>query len=274
MAAPRPAIYDIGKTIKSKLFKPAQTSIYEVSLVPTEETKKFILARDLANGGSPSYDNDKGLLLRLSCSDAALPGSTVATNDLNTDKFHGSTHRYGYRRIYDDRADFTFYVDAPSSKNGSAGYNIIWFFEQWIAHVVGEDLQEDQLKENYSYRVNYPNIYQGNIYITKFEKDINLSNMGKSGVQLAENSRYLEYQYIKAFPISINSMPVSYEQSQLLKCTVSFTYLRYVVSRKSGAGFVESSSINNSAARNTQAGQNFNINNQIGDFNVPNSPVA
>lgn len=255
MSAPRPSVYDIGKSVKSKLLKPAQTSIYEVSLNPTKETKDFILARDFANGGSASYDEK---LLTLSCSEASLPGSTIATSE-HQDKFHGSMHRYGYRRLYDDRADFTFYVDAPSSKNGSAGYNIIWFFEQWVAHVVGEDSQENQKKETYGYRVNYPNLYRGDIYITKFEKDINLSSIGKSNQQ---SPGYLEYQYIKAFPISISSMPVSYEQSQLLKCTVSFTYLRYVLSRRSGgAGFVESSSIQNIAARNTQAGQNFNINN-------------
>ena len=32
---------------------------------------------------------------------------------------------------------------------------------------------------------------------------------------------------MKAFPLSINSMLVSYDSSQLLKCTVSFTYSRY-----------------------------------------------
>jgi hypothetical protein len=32
---------------------------------------------------------------------------------------------------------------------------------------------------------------------------------------------------VKAFPLSINSMLVSYDSSQLLKCTVSFTYSRY-----------------------------------------------
>ena len=40
----------------------------------------------------------------------------------------------------------------------------------------------------------------------------------------------MEYRFINAFPISINSMPVSYDQSDLLKCTVSFTYSRYVIS--------------------------------------------
>ena len=43
--------------------------------------------------------------------------------------------------------------------------------------------------------------------------------------------RYLRYRFLQAYPISINSMPVSYDSSQLLKCTVSFTYTRYVVSQ-------------------------------------------
>lgn len=269
-SAPRPSIYDIGKSVKSKLLKPALTSIYEVSMFPPESTQSFIRVRDGANGGTVSYDPT---LITLSCSDASLPGSTIATSEM-PDKFHGSTHRYGYRRIYDDRADFTFYVDAPSAKNGSVGYKIIWFFEQWIAHVIGEESQEKQKNENYTYRVNYPNEYRGTIYITKFEKDLNVSNLRQSNNQWAENPGYLTYEYVQAFPISISSMPVSYEQSQLLKCTVSFTYLRYVLSRKpDGAGFIESSSIQSSAARNSDTGRSFNIDGQIGDFN-PTPPTS
>jgi len=39
----------------------------------------------------------------------------------------------------------------------------------------------------------------------------------------------LNYEFIGAYPISISSMPVSYEASSLLKCTVSMSYLRYVM---------------------------------------------
>ena len=41
----------------------------------------------------------------------------------------------------------------------------------------------------------------------------------------------MNYKFINAYPISINSIPVSYDSSQLLKCTVSFTYSRYIISR-------------------------------------------
>ena len=71
---------------------------------------------------------------------------------------------------------------------------------------------------NYYYRVRYPQDYQTNdLYITKFERDY--ENTGAC----------LEYKFLKAFPLSIVTMPVSYEASQLLKCTVNFTYSRYLI---------------------------------------------
>ena len=45
----------------------------------------------------------------------------------------------------------------------------------------------------------------------------------------------MSYQFIGAFPISIAATPVSYDQSDILKCTVSFSYMRYL-RRRSGAG--------------------------------------
>ena len=39
----------------------------------------------------------------------------------------------------------------------------------------------------------------------------------------------LEYEFINAYPTSITSMPVSYDTSSLLKCTVSFSYIRYIL---------------------------------------------
>jgi hypothetical protein len=40
----------------------------------------------------------------------------------------------------------------------------------------------------------------------------------------------MTYTFVNAFPIQIDSMPLSYDSSQLLKCTVSFGFDRYVLS--------------------------------------------
>ena len=65
-----------------------------------------------------------------------------------------------------------------------------------------------------NYRMNYPESYKTNIFLTKFEKD-------------AVGS-YLHYTFVDAFPINVSSIPVSYEGSNLLQCSVSMSYIRYV----------------------------------------------
>jgi hypothetical protein len=68
--------------------------------------------------------------LNLMCSEATLPGSNLATFEIN-DNFHGVTERHAYRRVYDDRIDLTFYVDADN-------YIPIRYFETWMKYVAGE----------------------------------------------------------------------------------------------------------------------------------------
>ena len=55
--------------------------------------------------------------------------------------------------------------------------------------------------------------------------------MGESNPKWRPTSQYLEYEFFRSFPIAINSMPVSYEAANLLKCTVSMNYIRYTVQR-------------------------------------------
>jgi len=186
--------------------RPALTSHYAVYINPNT-----IQSKDSGKGGAIKaqtfFENRQANideeLLTLSCSEASLPGSSLATHEINND-FTGVTERHAYRRQYDDRIDFTFYVDHD--------HKIIKFFETWMSWIVGEDQFSNQSNENFSYRVKFPKEYRTDIFVQKFEKDY---------------TNYSEYTFVGAYPISITSMPVSYDSSQLLKCTVSFTYIRY-----------------------------------------------
>jgi hypothetical protein len=202
--APRASIVRMSE-VKQKLLRPALTSHFTCRFQPPETMRGFLSSRP----ESDYFNRNNQDLIEISCSEASLPGSSLITNEINDDRT-GVTERLAYRRQYDDRIDFTFYVDND--------YKIIKFFESWIAYCAGEDLQEDLVKREYFYRVNYPQNYQtDSLYVTKFERDINGG---------------LEYRFIGAYPISINSMPVSYDSSELLKCSVSFSYMRYVISKQ------------------------------------------
>ena len=198
--------------IKSNLLRPALTSHFEVEIgLPIGDNFPTFLKQ---NG--VSYNTNDQTQLRLMCSEATLPGSNLATFDIN-DNFHGVTERHAYRRIYDDRIDLTFYVDARQ-------YLPIRFFETWMKYIVDEstvsgDKGVGSKDSNYFYRVRYPEGNDGGytsqgLKVIKFERDY---------------KQKLEYNFIKSFPISITSMPVSYDSSSLLKCTVSMTYIRYVL---------------------------------------------
>jgi hypothetical protein len=192
--------------IKQKLLRPALTSHYVCRFQPPAGAAVFLKQGEGRFPGSDYNARKNQELIELSCSEASLPGASLMTNEI-TDDHTGVTERPAYRRQYDDRIDFTFYVD----KN----YGIINFFERWISYCVGENNQGELDDRNYFYRVNFPDDYQTDaLYITKFERDY----VGSA----------LEYKFIRAYPLSINSMPVSYESSQLLKCTVSFSFIRYV----------------------------------------------
>ena len=212
--------------IKSNLLRPALTSHFEVQIpIPDSLTEEYLKAN-----GLPGYKgSNKQGRLNLMCSEATLPGSSLATFDIN-DNFHGVTERHAYRRIYDDRIDLTFYVDAKN-------YLPIRFFETWIKYIVDESIEPGDKgvgskDPNYFYRVRYPEGNDGGytangLKVIKFERDY--------------NKNILEYEFIKSFPISITSMPVSYDSSSLLKCTVSMTYIRYVLKPTVAIGSQENS---------------------------------
>lgn len=183
--------------IKSALLRPALTSHFEVE-VPFPSALRSIVGVEQGN-------------LNLSCSEASLPGSQLATLEINNDHT-GVTEKHAYRRQFDDRIDLTFYVDAGN-------YTAIRFFESWISYVMNEDLEEpdNQISSrSYNYRARYPNDYimdQG-LKVTKFERDY---------------QQQLTYNFVRAFPLAISSMPVSFDASSLLKVTVSMSYIRYYI---------------------------------------------
>ena len=195
--------------IKLNLLRPALTSHFEVKIPkPPYGTSAGGFGQYLISNGV-KYNQDK---LNLLCSDALLPGSQLATHSITGD-FHGATHKHAYRRQFDDRIDLSFYVDVEN-------YLPIRYFESWIKYVAGEQITTTEggrpgtQKSEYFYRMNYPKHYISNsgFQVIKFERDYKQSMI---------------YNFVDVFPISVNSMTVSYDASSLLKCTVGFSYVRY-----------------------------------------------
>ena len=205
MAGVRPQKLTVSK-IKSRLLNVAQSSLYRLTLsVPSAVQNKL-------KGSLSSIDYDN---IDLLCCEATLPGSSLTTHEVNND-YHGVTEKMAYRRMYDETIGLTFYVDR--------NYKIVELMETWMNYISGMN-DANLYKDPYvSYRMAYPNSYKNNIYLTKFERDhfSSQSNLVRTT---------LDYTFVQAFPLALTSMPVSYEGSDVLKCSVSFNFMRYVTQK-------------------------------------------
>ena len=205
MAGPRPKGIRTSD-LKSRVMNLAQTSSYAISLQPPRDVLNFLRARGF------TYNTD-GKNVELLCSEASIPGSSLATHDQVGD-YYGAREQFAYRRIYDDSFDVQFYVDR--------NYNTIRFFETWMDYIVGQGVTgttNEYKGDTAIYRMTYPKGagggYKSNIYMTKFEKDI----AGPA----------LYYTYVGAFPKAMQKSAVSYGPSDILRVNVQFSYIRHVV---------------------------------------------
>jgi hypothetical protein len=205
--------------LKSSILSPSLTSHFAVKILPPNNDKfrKFITS----DGRFQGFNLNKLDELTLLCSDATLPGSSLFTHEVTND-YPGVTEKMVYRRQYDDYSAFNFYVDL--------NYEIVEFFESWKNFIVNEDSRENYRNYSASYRMKFREDYAGSIVITKFERNMGAIINTQDTTPTLSGPR-MNYHFIQAFPISIDSMPVSYDNSAALKCNVNFTYLRYVRER-------------------------------------------
>ena len=205
--------------IRSTILSPSLTPYFEVQFpVPP-------FLQGLRGGGS-----DPNNYLTILCTDAVLPGNSLATFNVDND-YTGVTEQMPHRKVYDQKLNLTFYVNSE----GAANYYPIRFFESYISYVAGEDPNnKDSLNRlrnsNYFYRMSYPDEYMVDspgLIVKKFEKgEKEVPPPKKDKVKPVD--RELTYEFIRTYPTAINSMPLSYGDAQVLKCTVTYSYIRYV----------------------------------------------
>ena len=200
------SLYNINR---SALASPALTNLYQVDLsvenvgmaeaADGDRLKDFLLGNGLTN----DYISRN---IGIACYEASLPTSSFATAEVK-DNFQGINQQFAHTRFYVD-SSFSFYVDKD--------YRVLKVFEGWMDFIAGGAVVDSNDKRFYV-RMRYPETYKcDNLSISKFDKNL---------------SRKLTYQFKNTFPKSIQSIPVSYGQADLLKVTVTFAYDRYILIR-------------------------------------------
>lgn len=221
----------------------ARTNLFQVTIdnvgSGSESEDGYTFSKHLANTSLPYNITDfaTGLKQQLSilCYEATLPASSYATAEVK-DNYLGVTQEFAHTRINTD-VDFSFYVDRD--------YKVLMFFEAWMDYISGgSEVSLTSLEEGYYRRFRYPNEYKtSNLYIKKFENDWSTSN--------ATN---VSYQFINAFPKSVNAIPITYGSAEILKVTVTMNYDRYIPRREYAPIVFTDGAGNTSAPGNEIAG--------------------
>ena len=179
-----------------KLQNVAQTSQYLVKFqLPVSSLRSYLRRKGV---------NDRFIAdnIGLLCSDAVLPGSALASVDTRGD-FQGVIERFAHTRNF-TQINLQFYVDND--------YKSMKFIEHWMEYITG--FNTDPARDGYHFKLNYPESYKSNeTRIVKFERDYN---------------RFLEYRFVGLFPLSLSSTRVSYQGSQVLKASATFSFDRYI----------------------------------------------
>ena len=183
--------------LKSRFLHLAQTSVFQVKLNPPASVRGLLNTRGF-NFNQESRD------IELLCDSVSLPGTNFQTTQVQNN-YAGVTELMVDRRDFGQEMQMTFYVDR--------NYKVIDFFEGWVDWMSNQIRNDGYRSQFAAYRMNYPVTYRGEVFITKFEKEA--------------YGRCSGYTLIGAYPISISQTPLSYNQSNILKYTVSFSFMRY-----------------------------------------------
>lgn len=205
--APEPTMYGAGygrNSLDPRHVLPdsilgSMANLFEVSF--TGFPFKFNGLREL---NDLFHQRELGLL----CSEASLPATSFGTLEVNG-HYQGRTEVFAHTRIYPSLT-LTFYE--------TLDHKSLMFFEDWQEYITEDGT--NQSDPTHYYRMKFPNEYKcDSIYITKFEKSYR--GFGYSNT--------LTYQFMRAFPKNVTSVPVAYGQSEFTKVTVEFAYDRYIV---------------------------------------------
>jgi hypothetical protein len=173
--------------------------------------------------GDTVSTSSESAVISLMCDEATLPGVQAASGQINGLYTGSGTYNYPHTKIYTDLT-LSWICDAQMTP--------LKFLQIWMDSIfVDEDTKkqyrtpfevggpgiEEQREETRSTRLNYRKEYQSKLSILK-------SEMGKSS-ELGRPS--IRYKFDGVWPYSIDTIPLSFGSSQLVKVSANFYYERW-----------------------------------------------
>ena len=185
-------------------------------------------------------DEDIGDYLRLFCSEAVLPGSSIQAQEIPGLR-QGIMTQVGVMRKMTDLT-LTFFSQKDYYTND--------VFNAWLEFIAptrlrngsfGNDTRLRRNDKNSYRRLKYPDEYKCEIEITAFSNDVFPQNQRlkeQEVVPITQIPNSITYYIQNAFPINIVAAPLAYGNAQLIKTSIVFKFDNFFIDRTSRAGSV------------------------------------
>jgi len=136
--------------------RPKRITDFKPIIANLAQTSHYQVMFGGIGGSLLGYLNDRGVDTRfitenagLLCSSASIPGSSLATADINGN-FMGVQEKMAHTRIF-TQIQLEFYVDSD--------YRMMKFLEHWM-EFIGNGSVQDPTDTQYGYRMNFPDEYK------------------------------------------------------------------------------------------------------------------
>jgi len=184
----------------------SMSNLYEARFDDVPDALKTALKKngfgDLGSSSDTAYTT-----LTLLCEEASLPGMMANTGQTTGVYMGEGQVNYAHTQSF---------TDITLGWTCDANLLPLKFINAWVRHIFDADDEKygTNARQN---RVQYPDDYQAKMTIIKAERGKNNTLEGIGGI----------YTLHDVFPYSIQSTPVSYGSSTLLKVSASFYYRRW-----------------------------------------------
>ena len=186
-----------------------------------------------ASGNNRSQGTDFMQKMKIMCTEAELPGTSFQTS-LAVGHHQGIQEEFPNLRTFPP-LNLSFYVDAD--------HVIIEVLEKWMTYINPITTNKRQL--NAYGRFNYPEDYKEIIHITKFERDAFIDDIDNENNKIRDaapdtggfngefvnvrkpTTKLMSYEFVNVWPTNLSSMRLAYGDSNVLRCSVQFSYDRF-----------------------------------------------
>jgi hypothetical protein len=185
-------------------------------------------------------DEDIGDYLRLFCSEAVLPGSSLSNKEIPGLRQGMMTQVATMRRMTD--LTLTFFSQKDYYTND--------VFNAWLEYIsptrigngsFGTSTRQRRNDKNSFRRLKYPDEYKCEIEITAFSNDVFREHQRLEDQQIfpiTQVPNSITYYVQNAFPVNIVAAPLAYGNAQLIKTSIVFKFDNFFIDRTSRSGSV------------------------------------